>query len=161
LCDAASPGETLRIDFEEVGGYLVATVRDQGLLGRLDADQCRVLRNALLGLFNKAGVTLLSAQVAQRLEPHGLRYCVTEEGLEVTPVAGGACALYALDGEERMVASGDPNLVKVLPSFAPRELLFRDVPLSWSEWVDVWEAEQAGYAKELLRGLPVWPPHAP
>jgi hypothetical protein len=148
----------LWIDFEDVGGYLVATVRDQGLLGRLDPDRRRVLRNALLGLFKKAGVALLSAQVAQCFEPQGLSYRVTEEGLEVTPDAGGACALYALNGEERIVAAGDPNLVKVLPSFSPRELQFRAVLLAWSDWVDVWEAEREGYAKELLSGLSVWPP---
>jgi hypothetical protein len=146
----------LWLEFEECGGRLTATVRDEGLLGTLDTDCRRVFRNALIGFYKKAGVTLVHAQVARCLVPHGLDFRVTQAGLEVMPTGGGEEVVYDLDVEGQIVAQGNARLTKYLPVFSPRELLFRAIPLSWDDWVDVWECERSGYPKELLSGLPLW-----
>jgi hypothetical protein len=144
------------IELEDCGGWLVATIKDEGWVGTLDGERRRVFRNALLGFYKKAGVMLVSTQLTRCLRPHGLDFCVTREGLSVTQEGNGGEAVYELRAEGPILAHGDARLVKSLPVFEARELLFRAVPLTWEDWVDVWECEQAGYAKELLSGLPLW-----
>jgi hypothetical protein len=146
----------LWVEFEDCYGRLLATVRNEGMLGSLDADQRRVLRNALIGFFKKTGVALVDAQLARFLDPLGLEFRLSLEGLAIISPEGEAEAVYDLDDEERLVARGDTMLAKSLPTFTPRELLFSADPLSWEDWLDVWESEQAGYAKELMPGLPLW-----
>jgi len=126
------------------------------LLGALDENQRRVLRNALIGFFKKAGVVVVRAQVEKRLDPLGLEFRLTEAGLTVSSPQGEEAVVYDVDSQERLIGQGDARLLKDLPTFSPRELLFRANPLSWEDWVDEWECEQAGYAKELMRGLPLW-----
>jgi hypothetical protein len=156
LTQPAAAAGGIWVEFEEGGGRLTATIRDEGLLGSLDGDRRRVLRNALIGFYKKVGVTLIRTQVAERLDSYGLDFRVTDEGLVVTTQEGGESAVYDLDAADRLVAQGDARLVKSLPVFTPRALLFRATPLTWLDWVNVWECEQSGYAKELMSGLPLW-----
>jgi hypothetical protein len=155
-CPDVGPA-AVQIDFEEHSGWLVAGVAQAGWLGHLTEEQGRTFTNALAGYYKAAGVDLVREQIAAVLPP-GATYAVDDHGLTVWP-GGDTPATYDLEGP---LLVPRPPLAD-LPSLAAEQVLFSAAPISWDEWVEVWELDRAGkgHTVRLVRGQRLLPDLVP
>jgi hypothetical protein len=120
LCPNAGPqGMWLAIEHQE--GWLIAGVTQWGWLERIDADSAEVLSVALAGLHRLAGVHLTRDQISSCLGKPTPPYDVTNRGL------------IAWDDDFKSEYVCDVQ-----------SLRFHQEPLSWSQWVAMWERDQQG-----------------
>jgi hypothetical protein len=151
------------VTFEELSGWLVAGVAEPGWLGELNPEQTQAITAALAGLYKMSGVDLVREQVEASLGPKAVSYDMTGDGLVVWPGNGEGCeVIYPLrDGApiEPRTSACPPEGLPVLDA---SRLLFRDVPVTWVEWVDGWERDQAGKGPppEMLPDVRLLPTHA-
>jgi hypothetical protein len=142
LRHADYPATPLRLAIAEENGLLVADVEDQGWLNRLTRPERRTLDQAIAGLYKLAGVDLVNQPAkAPAASP------TPEEVLEplspaapLTPLAD-AAALYRGNGT---------------PESNGQTIVFRGVPMRWTEWVDWWLRDRLG--EPLPPPFPVLPP---
>jgi hypothetical protein len=128
LCCAAIEGESVLLDFENRGGYLVASLARRGWLASVGDGPLAAFVDLLAGLYKKAGVDLVAEDLRAHL-PAEASWEVTEGGLKTWAGPDGANASVSRPGE--------PN---------GAGLWFRDRPLPWSRWVEVWERDHKGEA---------------
>jgi hypothetical protein len=164
LCCPRLPGDSVRLDFEERSGRLVAGFARAGgaggdvpaegpaaapWLAHLGPEQVLALRDALAGFYKLAGVDLVREQVEDAL-PSGAAYDVTDEGLAVWPGPGFASvAVYELgDGPELTARPPEGAAPVNLPALRPEQLRFDRVPVLWDDWVETWELDLAGRGHE-------------
>jgi hypothetical protein len=151
LCCPGAPGSAW-IAFEERSGWLVANVAHAGWLPGLAPDSWRAFHDALLGLYKMSGVDLIREQIEARLEPAVVTFDVLEQGLVVWPRTGfDSQALYPLrDGQELEPRILSGSFPVPLPRLNANQLLFSRTSISWSSWVSIWDADQAGKAAAAL-----------
>lgn len=147
----------LLLRFEEQSGWLLAHVSQPGWLARLSGEQAAVLATALIGFYKKAGVDLVREQIAALLEPICPPYDIADTGLVLWPGEGYETeVLYDLSAGPLLY----PRVVRgrkatEMPVLAAAQLLFRDQPVAWTDWVAAWElGERTG---PLLAGMQVLP----
>ena len=175
--------EPVWIAFEEQSRWLLAGVSRTGWLAALDERQRKTFEVALAGLYKAAGVDMVREQLAAILGPGQVPYDIAEETLVVWPPAHGGDAtksaaltsavshgsnyetevVYNLTLGRRMAPrisqsrAGQPPKMPILDS---RQILFRDVPILWSEWLTVWVFDQADaiYPDAIAHGMRILPP---
>jgi hypothetical protein len=136
----------LRIAFESRAGWLVAGVLSAGWSEDLLPHQRQVLTSALVGLYKSGAAELVRQQIESALPPPPAPYDLTEEGLVVWPdAAWEAAVLYKL----RDSAAVAPHVIlgtlrRLMPTVERSRLIFREVPVFWPRWVEVWEDDRAG-----------------
>jgi hypothetical protein len=151
------------LGFEEQSGWLVAGVVEPGWLTRLSQTELRVFAAALSGFYKLAGVELVREQVESLLGATPPPYDIAEGGLIVWPDADYESeATYNLRNGPLLVPRATED-APALPSFEADRVIFARRPLTWSRWVAVWEADQAGEPPPdpLLEDAPVLPSRTP
>jgi hypothetical protein len=149
------------VAFEERSGWLVAGIANPGGLPKLSQAQISAFRDALAGLYKMSGVDLVREQIEASFEPGKVAFDILEEGLVVWPSTGYEVqALYPLrDGQvlQPQIPAG-PFPVS-LPGLDASRLICSHMAISWSSWVETWEADQAGKAPaaQLLVGVSLLP----
>lgn len=137
----------LRIAFEAQCGWVLADVIDDGWLARLSASQRDALRTAILGLYKLAGVELIHRQVAAAF-PAPAAFAMDHRGLVVWPESSRETEVrYDLKTEGSLaipVAAGP--LPRGTLTLDRHRLVFAEVRVSWQDWVQVWQREQADEA---------------
>jgi hypothetical protein len=146
VVESSRPREPLRLAFEEQSGWLVAGVVATGWLDGLGAEACAAVRDALAGLYKRAGVDLVRQQIEAVLPPGRPPYDIGDEGLVLWP--GGAYraeVLYPLTRGPALppVVTIPPVPGRLEPLDANRLLLSRYL-LHWSRWVEIWERDRRG-----------------
>ncbi len=125
------PGEELgdlELRFEELEGWLVAGVHRPGWAAALKGEPRRALETALAGLYKKAGVDLVREPVEAVLGVAPGDYEVVAEGIRLRRSKDAETVCRLTDGS----AAADP-------ACPPEKLLYKRVPLTWSDWVAGWE----------------------
>lgn len=157
-CPSAGDAIT-EITFEEQSGLLLGSVSRAGFLERLDDEQRIVFENALAGLYKVAGVDLVRERASICLG--GAPYDIADEGLLVWP--GGTWAAevtYDLRGHgvlRPIREVGEPRS-KDKPTLDAHDLLYRAVPILWTDWVAAWKPDST---VRLISGPSLLPPRLP
>jgi hypothetical protein len=150
LAARGAPGDSLFVEFEEHAGRLLAGLSPHpaaaSWLGTLNPAQRAAFRDALAGFWKLAGVDLVRERLESLLPP-GAAFELTEAGLVVWPdAAGQAAAVYPLGpGPECL-----PQPEYGLPVLASRDVLFRETPVRWDDWVRVWQQDHEGRGHQPL-----------
>lgn len=143
------------VSFEEQSGWLLGSVTRSGFLDALDDEQRIVFENALAGLYKVAGVDLVRERVTACLG--STPYDIMDEGLLLWPEGSWTTeVVYDLDGRGKLRPrrrTGDAPA----PTLEARDLLYRNVPLLWADWVAAWAA---GSTARLVSGASLLPPRA-
>ncbi len=171
ICDKRHPDESVRIEFTEQSGWLVASVPDQGWLRELPDDDRAIFRAALSGLYKLGAVGLVREQIESHLiappflspvsspatqfsaavsatessaERSSHPYDISAAGLVVWPQHDYAAEVhYSLD--ERPTTVPRPRSIARAAGLSPVPLaaiVYREHPLNWNDWRTFWEAEQ-------------------
>ena len=159
-------GPGLWLSFEEHSGWLVAGVLDPGWLPELSNPERDALACALAGLYKMAGVDLVREPIAEALGPDVPSHDFREAGVVAWPDdASTAEVLYLLRPEPgapplvTIDADGEPAIADP-PRIDTARLLFANLQVTWSRWVEVWERDRLGEdpPAELIGGLGLLPP---
>jgi hypothetical protein len=137
------PAESVHVDFEEHGGWLLAGLTcpaacSQTWLAHLSAAQAMAFRDALGGFYKLAGVDAAREQIEAQLPP-GTVYDLTEKGLVVWPPSG-------QDGEVAYDLKEGPQ---------KDAWLYSATPIRWDEWVQTWQRDHDGKGHAPLLPLRV------
>ena len=152
---ADDPGEALRIQFLEQGGWLAGSIEQvPGWVGELSEPRGIWLSNALWGYFMRAGVDLAHEQVRAELAPVAAEFEVSSEGLRAWPPdQRQAAVMFDLrDGDtisEAREALGVPA-IPGSPGLTVERLLLSQNKVTWARWVEAWERDRAGEAPPKL-----------
>ncbi|RUL88302.1 hypothetical protein TsocGM_08180 [Tautonia sociabilis] len=141
--------EPLWLAFEHASGWILSDVRAPSWIDRLSDDRRRVLQAALAGLDRMADADLSRPQLEHLLPPQVRSFGFNDQGM-VAWVGDRLQteATYDLTTDARLSypqISG-PRPVPPLPPLELDRLLLRLDPISWSRWVETWEAERDGLA---------------
>ena len=168
VCRLDHPGPAVRLAFEEHSGWIVAGIADVGWLPELDKAARHAFASALAGLYKMAGVGLVREAIAFVFEAKGavedsstVEYDFRDDGIVVwldplDPVE----ILYLLrpePGTPPLVTIGHPKIQP--PEIDPHRLVFADVSILWTRWVEVWENDLRGadHPAQLIEGTPMLP----
>jgi hypothetical protein len=147
--------------FDEQQGWLVGSIGKTGWLAELTGAQRRALAAALTGLYKTAAVALIREQIQSCLPTGCCAYDITPEQLVVWPDANyEAEVIYRYTEEPKLHPHhvlGVPTMD--MPTLTPERLIFARVPMTWEQWVTVWELDSAGVGlpDQLLPGIEVLP----
>jgi hypothetical protein len=142
--DGAAPAW---LEWEDRSGWLVAGCDEPGFLAALSDEQARLFANALAYLYKRAGVDLVREQIRAELPKAAEHFDIDTDGLlvwygprDLAPL------LYDIADpadqlRPRIPGQRQPTAGPVLD--APR-LAFDRVPLTWSQWTDVWRPPLPG-----------------
>ncbi len=146
------------IAFEEQSGWLLGSIAEPGWIGRLDADERDVFRNALLGLYKLCGVDLVRQQIEACFHPRQVTYDISREGLVVWPEEGYQTeVVYDLEQDPlEPHVRGRPPAVEP-PTLSPPKLFFKLSPIAWSGWVSTWEEAEQGHGERLVQRVHILP----
>jgi hypothetical protein len=154
------PGEPVDIRFDYCAGWLVAGMHRTGWLAQVSRPQREAFATALAGLYKLAGVDLTREQIALALAPTYPMYHLTRCGLVVWlapdqrtevvyPLADGITCRPSLP-------CGMPGVE--LLELDRTQLLFRETPVLWQQWVAAWQRDQSGQgAPQVLAEARVLP----
>ncbi|HZV01161.1 MAG TPA: hypothetical protein VFF73_30900, partial [Planctomycetota bacterium] len=160
LESSAHPGKRVVIALEADEGWLVASTPDPGWLSDLGRRQVHVFKSALVGLYAMAGVDLVREQIQTHLADFpslGLTFSVDAVGLKVWPKDRfEAAAIYDLlgAGSIRPQPVFSPTVL-ALPPLEASKLVFGHKGLSWDDWVQAWEDEEADRELRLIAEIPL------
>lgn len=137
--------EAFEVVLDHRVGWLVASVSRAGWLRQLTAEQRGALTLGLAGLYKRAGVDLTREQIEAAFAPTPVGYTFSRAGLVVW-LAGAyeRAAVYEVTDGETVRPRGAEGAAIELPVMRRNQLSFRDVPITWSAWVEAWERDQAG-----------------
>jgi hypothetical protein len=142
------------ISIEERGGWLIASLEEIGWLSRLTDKQSVAFVDALAELYKLCGVHVVREQAATVLGVEPWRIDCRTEGLLVLPKGNELPVTVDYTDEPLMV----PNMAvdgRAIPALNKSELVLSECELEWLQWVERWEADQAGKA----RGGPLLSPY--
>jgi hypothetical protein len=136
----------LQVALEADSGWLVAGITDPGWIDRLLVHQRQVLFTALVGLYKSAGIELVREQLEGQFGVPMPWYDFSPAGLLLRPEGEEDVeVLYDLHAERSIAPQAVRGQARrLLPTLRRQEILFSDVPVSWSEWVAIWEEDMAG-----------------
>jgi hypothetical protein len=146
--------ESLWIALEEQSGWLVAKTHQRGWLDILTPERRQTLAHALAGFYKMAGVDLIREQIESRLGLGSSTYDITDEGLVVW--RGPHCEtrmIYDLRVGQSAATSTS------LADSDRKQLVFASLPISWRQWVLVWELDQlaGGSKRQIIDTLSLLP----
>jgi hypothetical protein len=107
----------------------------------------RVMTSALAGLYKLAGVDFIREQLTAELAPAGPSFELTDSELIVWNGRrdDGAIAYDLLDRRNRLrpipLHGHPPNGAPLLDA---RRVFFSRVPLTWEQWVAIWQQDHEG-----------------
>jgi hypothetical protein len=143
FCPSQGEGRAWVI-FEERAGWLVAGTVLAEWPGKMTSGQRGALATTLAGLYKLAGVELIREQVEACFELGKFTFDILEEGLVVWSSTGYEVqGVYPLRETQVLVPAAPGSREMALPALDTQKLLFAHVPICWTFWVDVWEADQA------------------
>lgn len=157
--------DSVRLEFEEQSGWLLAQVTGPPWLSRLAAAERTILANALAGFFQLAAVDLVRPQLEACFPPPCPPYDIADRGLVVWPGTDYQTeVVYDLRAEPdlhpRVV---DGPATAALPVLRADQLFLRRRPIAWEDWVAAWEqyAERDQDRQPLLPELRLLPGESP
>ncbi|QOV88729.1 hypothetical protein [Humisphaera borealis] len=139
---AATPssGELVRIEFEQVGGWVIAEIPDRGWISDLSPEAARVFEQMLEGFYRMSAVDLVREEVDKLLRDHAVAWDIRPKQLVVRtakqPASEAAYELYESRMEPHRRKDAD---VSDLPVLHRKDLLFREQAIEWDRWVAIWE----------------------
>jgi hypothetical protein len=145
LCHPEEVDNSLWLEFAERSGWLVGRIMRPGWLCEVPSDQREVLELALAGFYKLAGVTVVAEQLYKEMGLV-LAYSLTCQGLAVwSRDEDDAEAFYDLrNGAMTTARVTRGSFAAPLPVLDVRRVLFANVPITWEQWVEAWERDQAG-----------------
>ncbi|MBN9120663.1 MAG: hypothetical protein J0I06_16185, partial [Planctomycetes bacterium] len=135
------------LEWEDRFGWLVAGWAEPGFLAVLTDEQARVFGNALAYLYKRAGVDLVREQVRAALPKEAQHSDLGPDGLLVWyGTRGSAPLLYDIADpapqlRPRVPGQRQPTAGPVLDA---HRLMFDRVPITWSQWTEVWRPPAPG-----------------
>lgn len=153
LHNSLHPHRPAILRWEDLEGWLLASIVELGWMADLPVDVQRQLNVALTGLYKHAGVDITREQVLTAVGQEGRRE--TELALELTRDAVQLipwkqtnpeqwAIVYSLHSEGSTIhpvtISGAPSPTG--PIVLRSRLLFQDVELDWAQWVEQWPGPQ-------------------
>ncbi len=143
LCPSVGE-EAASIRFELQSGWLVASIRTLGWIGKLSPDQREIFEIALAGFYKLSAIDLVREQLEHALvESPGATappYDVSDEGIVVWP--GNAFdteIVYALRSTRLAPTVRGAKYEGPVIDLARRNALFGRVPLYWAIWSTTWQ----------------------
>jgi hypothetical protein len=161
LCCTELHAESLMIALRQLSGWLTAEIVRPGWFERLTPQQRRVLNTALVGLYKTGDVELVCEQILTSVQWHEAGALDFHEDSLIVRCGdhGESAVLYPLEKSrcEPRIVQG--RATRTWPELSRRQLLFREQPVSWNEWVATWEqdAQGHGHPRELFAELCVVP----
>jgi hypothetical protein len=156
LTHADHPGRPVVIELERREGWLVAALRQSGWLDRLSAEPLRSFTAALASLYKLAGIDLVREQLQANLPPLAA-FDLNADGLVVWPSPGGAPVAYDLrdrpGAAPAEAGAGADGVAADRLIVDLNKAVFARVPLTWQQWVESWQKDQAGEGHPGLPGL--------
>jgi hypothetical protein len=136
--------KALKLSFDQQSGWLWAGVLDPGWLINLAGQKRETFAVALAGLYKMAGVQITREQVTKALAPMQAVFAIRDKGLVIWEAPElfheAIVDLTARPVIEAHAGSGALPACLMRP-LKPTTLLFSETPLSWNEWVRIWEEE--------------------
>jgi hypothetical protein len=135
------------LEWEDRSGWLVAGWAESGFLCSLTDDQARVFGNALAYLYKRAGVDLAEEQIRAALPREAVRATVSPDGLLVWYGSRDAAPLLydivdpSPQWRPRVPGQRHPTDGPVLDA---ARVMFNRVPITWTQWTEVWRPPQPG-----------------
>lgn len=133
----------LIIVIEEQSGWIVAGVRTPGWVDRLSEAERGVIRDALAGLYKRAGVDLVREQIERdqgaSTRPHGP--CTDGRALHPDSHDGSPIHAPSPQAVSMIPPTGDgldPNLAITDAN------CFSKTAITWTRWVEIWTRDQRG-----------------
>ena len=149
LHNSHHPDRPAILRWEDLEGWLLASVVELGWMADLPVEVQRQLNTALTGLYKHAGVDITREQVLTAVGEEGrhksdLVLELTHTAVQLVPLNHTHSALrtivYPLHSEgatiHPLTASGSTSFSG--PIVARSQLLFQDVELDWAQWVEQW-----------------------
>ncbi|MDB5313036.1 MAG: hypothetical protein JWO38_7238 [Gemmataceae bacterium] len=143
------------LEWEDRSGWLVAGWAGAGFLSALSEEQARVFGNALAYLYKRAGVDVVREQVRAELPKEAKHFDIGPDGLLVWyGTRESPPLLYDLGDpvtelRPRVPGQRHPTAGPILDA---RRLIFARIPLTWSQWTEVWRPGPAGDPRPRLFG---------
>ncbi len=135
------------LSFEENASWLLAEIADTGWLTELSSAELQPLNTALVSLYKLAGVGLVREQLRAEVPATIHAYDIQEKRLILwlDQRHGQAIQYSWRDDQGKLV----PRLLSGQkkgdgPVLDATRAVFRQVPLSWQQWVECWEKDQGG-----------------
>ena len=135
------------LEWEYHARWLVAGVHRPGWLDRLTQDQRQTLAAALVGLYKLAGIDLVREQLRANLPPEAVAYDLTPRALVLwLNHRHGKAILYDLEDLRGQLRPRNPDgsYAPDWPVLEASRLIFAQVPVTWRQWVEGWNSDQAG-----------------
>jgi hypothetical protein len=152
---------SLDIAFVVESGWLVAGVNRTGWIDQLLPHQRQVLATALMGLYKSAGIDLVREQIESSFEKPMPWYAISTEGLVVWPDDTEAVeVLYDFHDGPWIAPQSVRGLTRQsLPTVERQQVIFREILLSWHDWVQIWKRDATGqsYPSESVAAVCVLP----
>jgi hypothetical protein len=123
------------VALEECGGWVIAGIVREGPLAQLNGAARRAFEDSLAGLYKLAGVHAIREQSATVFGRQAYPFDATPEGLLI-PMPDGSVQFLSYDNGPELVSNSER-----MPS---NTVVFSDCPLTWTAWVERWEADAAG-----------------
>ncbi len=160
------PDRPAIIRWEDIEGWLAASIVELGWIDSLPAEVQQQLNVVFAGLYKHAGVDITREQVLTAVGEEGrkateLAIELTRNSIRLVPLRGAKLPhetmVYSLQSDgttiQPVTAFGAPSPTG--PIVAKSQLLFRDVELHWSQWVEQWSktrppAESPARVPDLL-----------
>jgi hypothetical protein len=142
--------------FEQRAAWILGRIEQPGWITDLAEPQSRQLAAALLGLYKLSGVDLIHEQVESLLS-EGARFDFRRNDLIVWPAADFAAEvtydLTTTDGPlVPYYVTAAPDIR--LPALEVAQVLFRQVAVPRSAWIELWESDAADVSLSAIQVLP-------
>jgi hypothetical protein len=162
IANSQYPDDPVEIHFTEQSGWLVAGLAHQGWLGELTDEDRSVFRAALAGFYRLGAVDLVREQIESHLVAPPIPvndlvpvtpgssnirvhpYDISAAGLVVWPHHHYEAAITYSLADEPSIIPRPRSLARAagLPPVPRGALVFREHPISISDWQSYWETEQ-------------------
>ena len=153
LHNSHHPDRPATLRWEDLEGWLLASVVELGWMADLPVEIQRQLNVALTGLYKHAGVDITREQILTAVGEEGRRKSelaleLTRDSVQLVPLKDASFPpqpiIYVLHSEGATIhpqtPSGSPSYLG--PVVTRRQLLFQDVEIDWAQWVEQWPGPQ-------------------
>lgn len=153
LHNSLHPDRPATLRWEDLEGWLLASVVELGWMADLPVEIQRQLNVALTGLYKHAGVDITREQILTAVGEEGRRESelaleLTRDAVQLVPLKHShvppQMIVYPLHSEgvtiHPLTPNGTPSYFG--PIVTRRQLLFQDVEIDWAQWVEQWPGPQ-------------------
>lgn len=143
------------IEFDARNGWLLGSLSGLDAIQQLSRDQREALAMAVAGLYKAAGVDLIRQEIENQLPSPPPLYDLDENQLVIWPSGMPKTTIrYELDDQlSTTLYTIDGPVPPEIPDVQIPRVLFGQIPLAWSSWVETWEtlaARNAGGSPDDL-----------